>query len=272
MSLSPLVLLACLPLAAQDLAGGGAPSDHWTGTVGAMVLTYPSAPGSATNRTLLLPTLGAQYGRFYLGSSRVALGFGGGVQVWRTPAWTWEVGVGAGDGRPENRAPELAGMGDRSRSVWAGTGLLWRGGGWNAKATVAHGLRDSAGNRGTLSVGRILRLAPQWTLSAALHADWADADNMAYDFGITPEQALRRAALVAAGDTRLKPGDTGPFAPGAGLRDVGGMASLIFHPGPRFSYHLSLFGGAFQGGARTSPLVRRETYLNAGAGFGYRFG
>lgn len=272
MSLVPLVLIACLPLAAQQPAGGTPPPDHWTGTVGAMVLTVPAAPGASKNRTLLLPTMSAQYGRFFLGSTRVALGFGGGVQLWRTREWTWEVGLGVGDGRPENRAPELAGMGDRNLGGWAGTGLLWRSKGWNAMAAVAHGLADGAGNRATLSLGRSIRLAPRWSLTAALNATWADAEGMAYDFGIDAGQAQRRAALVAAGDTRLGANDTGPFAPGAGLRDVGGLLSLGYHPGKRVSYHLSLFGTTFPGDARRSPLVKRESSLNGGAGFSYRFG
>ncbi len=273
MSLVPLVLIACLPLTAQEWTGSGAPqSDRWTGSVGAMALTYPSAPGSASNRTVLLPTASAQYGKFYLGSSRVAVGFGGGIQLWRTPAWTWELGLGVGDGRPESRAPELAGMGDRNRSVWAGTGIQWRSRGWSARANLAHGLSDDGGNRATAGVGRTFPLAPGWSLTAGLHASWSDADNLAYDFGISPEQAQRRSALVAAGDTRLKPGETGPFAPGAGLRDVGGILMLAYRSGPRLTWHGMLFGGTFQGDARRSPLARRDSFLNAGLGFSYRLG
>jgi outer membrane scaffolding protein for murein synthesis (MipA/OmpV family) len=264
-----LPLGAQAPMALQEVANPA--PDRWTGTVGAQLLSHSAFPGSQDNRTMLMPVFSAQYNRFYLGSSRVGVGFGGGVQLWRTPAFTWDLGLGVGERRPESRADVLAGMGDRKATLWAGTGVSWRSQGWHARATLAHGLADEAGTRGTVAFGRTFRLAPQWFLGTGLHAGWADATNLAYDFGITQDQAQRRAALVAAHDPRLTAEEVGPFKPGAGMRDAGGILTLGYRSSPKITYNLTVFGGKFQSQVTASPLVRKDSYVSAAVGFTYRW-
>ena len=260
-----LALLGCLPAVAQEAPGGAAKETHWTGTVGAMAVSTPANPGSSRARTLLLPTFNAQYGRFYVGSSRVSVGFGAGLQVWGNRTWSWDLGLGVGDRRPEGRAPELAGMGDRGFSSSVGTGLQWKSQGWEAKGTLAHGFAQGAGNRGSLGLGRRVPLAPRWILSLGLNATWADASAMAYDFGIDAEQAAARRKLVATEDA-------GPFTPGAGIRNLDGSLSLAFVSGPRTIWHFSLMETTYPGPARHSPLVSRTSTLSVAMGFSYRFG
>jgi outer membrane scaffolding protein for murein synthesis (MipA/OmpV family) len=76
--------------------------------------------------------------------------------------------------------------------------------------------------------------------------------------------------LLAGGDTRLTASELGPYAPGAGPRDLGGILALIYRPQPRLSISFGLFGGQFLGAAKDSPLVRKDSYLSAGLGFSYR--
>jgi outer membrane scaffolding protein for murein synthesis (MipA/OmpV family) len=273
------VLLLCLPtavLAAQDplpfLDRGPGPESRWTVELGARAADLPAYPGSDRRRAVLLPVFAAEYDqRWYLGSSRVGPGFGGGVHLVRSDGFTWDLGAGVGDRRPETRSALLAGMGDRRAEVFMGTGLSWRSGGYRAGLTLTRGLRDDGGDRATVTAGRTWRLAPRWFLSAGGHMIWADAKAMAYDYGISPEQAANRAALAAAGNPVLTPGRIGPYAPGGGLRDFGANLGLAWSPKPRWIWSAGLFGGSLQGGARTSPLVERTTYLAAGGGFSYRF-
>ena len=56
------------------------------------------------------------------------------------------------------------------------------------------------------------------------------------------------------------------------LTAFGGLLVLGYRSGPRITWHATLFGGVFQGDARQSPLVHRDSFLNAGVGFSYRFG
>jgi outer membrane scaffolding protein for murein synthesis (MipA/OmpV family) len=265
-----IVLQAQEPMAVPEVPESQ--PGRWSVVLGARVLNYSAYAGSDRTRTVLAPVFGAEYdNRYYLGSSRVGVGFGGGVHLFRNKAFTFDLGLGVGDGRPESRAPQLAGMGDRKATLFAGVGLHWREGGTRAGFTLAHGLKDAAGNRGTLLLSQSWPLAQDWRISFGLHGAWADAQAMAYDFGVNPEQAAVRAALVASGDTRLGPSDLGTYTPSAGLRDFGTVLSLGFRPAPKWNWSLSVYSGQLQGDARNSPLVRRDAYVNLATGLTYRF-
>ena len=271
-----LIICGSMPLAAQELQefqeGPPNPAQPWSLVLGARLFTTPSFLGSNTNRTRLEPVFNAQYGRFYLGSSRIGVGYGGGMHLWSERGFTWDLGVGVGDSRPESRSPILEGMGDRRATLWAGTGLQWRQqDGWRAGLTLAYGLRDEAGIRSTLSVGKTTRLAQDWFLMTGLHGSWADGKAMAYDFGITEAQAQTRSTLLANGSSSLTPEEVGPFTPHAGVRDVGGAIALGYRPAPRWTCTFGLYGGDLQGNARVSPLVLRNAYLSSGISVAYRF-
>ena len=244
----------------------------WNIQVGAMALGLPRYPGSGSYRAVPLPVFSAEYkGRWFLGSSRVAVGLGGGVHARKTEHWTWDLGLGVGEARREKRADVLAGMGDRGASLWAGTGLKFHTGGFHAELRGAAGLRDGAGIKGTLSIGYGTRLGGRWLGDLSVHANAADARNMAYDFGVTTSQAAARSVLISAGDPRLRSGEDRAFDPRGGLESVALGGSLIC----LVDAHWRWFGVAqavqLQGDARHSPLVRNPTYGVLGAGFVYRF-
>ncbi|MBS1765822.1 MAG: MipA/OmpV family protein [Acidobacteria bacterium] len=278
LKLLPL-LLTGLSLAAQVpdepfKAPAGAPTEpgNWSVQLGAMALGLPRYPGSGDYRALPLPVFNAEYkDRLYLGSSRVAVGFGGGVHAVKTEHWTWDLGLGLGEGRKESRADVLAGMGDRGPSLFAGTGLKFHAGGFHAGVTMAEGLKDEAGGRAALSLGYGAWLGGRWMGDLSLKATAADAKGMAYDFGVTPDQAAARAALIAAGDPRLQAGEDRAFDPKGGLESVSLGGSLAFAA----DGHWIWFGVAqiaqLQGDAKDSPLVRNPTYGTLGVGFAYRF-
>jgi outer membrane scaffolding protein for murein synthesis (MipA/OmpV family) len=268
--LIPVFLPAQDPLPFLDKAPKA--SGNWTGEVGVRAANLPAYPGSARRRQVLLPVFAAEYDRtWYLGSSRIGPGFGGGRHLLRSGGFTWDLGAGVGDRRPETRSALLAGMGNRRTEVYAGTGVNWQGPIGSAGLTLARGMRDAGGWTATLSLGRSWRLAPRWFLALGTHATWADAKATAYDYGIDADQARTRAALAAAGDPALTPGRIGPHAPGGGLRDLGGRLGLAWSPKPRWTWSAGLFGGVLQGDARTSPLVERRSFLAGGAGFAYHF-
>jgi len=276
MRIHALVLLSATALAAQDplpyLDAPAGKDPGWSVTLGARLMDYPSYLGSDTARTRLMPLFAAEYDhRFYLGSSRVGPGFGGGVHLLRARGFTWDLGLGVGDSRPESRSPLLAGMGDRGRDVFAGTGLHYRVGGFHAGVTISHGLEADAGNRATLTLGQMLPLASRWRLGLGVHGTWADARAMTYDFGVTPAQAATRALLTAQGLAGFTAAQVGPFVPSAGLRDVGGLVGLSYQPKPRWVWTVGVNGGLLQGDLRNSPLAGRNDYLGAGVGVAYRF-
>ena len=273
--LAPLLALGALPLAAQAPLwtdpGAGSPG-AWTFRAGAMAFASPAFPGSSKDRFLPLPVFSADYdGRVFLGSSLVSVGLGAGLRVVKSAHFSWDLGLGVGERRPERRADELAGMGDRSPEAFLGTGVRVHGGGFQAAASVASGLVQGAGARGTLSFGGGGRVSERMLAGLGLSGVWGNAQNLAWDYGITPEQAARRAGLLAAGDARLKAGEAGPYAPKGGLKEVAATGHLVLLLPARWQLFWVLKAGSLHGDARTSPLVRRASFASGGMGCSVRF-
>ncbi|MBI4913706.1 MAG: MipA/OmpV family protein [Acidobacteria bacterium] len=266
-------LLAALPAPGQAPLWLERPEPgRWSFRAGGMVLATPAFPGSGQDRVLPLPVFAAVYDdRLVLGSSLVAVGAGAGLRLAGTPAFAWEVGLGLGERRPEARAEELAGLGDRQGELFIGTGFRARGGPFHASASVAAGLVSGAGAKATVLGGFGGRIAERMTAGLSLSAVWANAQNMAWDFGVSPEQAARRAKLMASGDPRLRPGEERAFAPGPGLKETALTAQAALHLDRRWQLFWVLRATALQGDARQGPLVRRDRWASGGMGFTARF-
>ncbi len=260
------------PAALAEESGPEASASRWRVSLGAMALGLPTYPGSGEGRVVLLPVFRAEYGkRLYLGSSRLSVGFGGGVHLVNSGHWAWDLGLGIGERRREGRADTLAGMGDRRADLWAGTGLHLRQGPFRVGLTFAAGLGEAAGTRSTLSVGFAGRLAARWFGGVGLTATAADAKHMAYAFGVDPEQAAARTRLLVEGDPRLRPGEDRAYAPGSGLQDLALGAHLAWV----VDRHWRAFGllrfAQLLDAAKQSPLVREDSDATVGLGFSYRF-
>lgn len=271
--LLPLILA---PLQAQELLEPPGASEslrgRWSMVLGAQAMAVPAYEGSDQHRLLAVPLISGSYdGRYYFGASQIGVGVGGGLHLVQRPGFSWNLGMGVGDRRPEGRADALAGMGNRAASLWTGTTATWRWDAFRLGLSLAQGLRGDEGTRLSLNLGHALPIAPGWTLGTGLQASWSSARNMRYDFGIEAEQAARRAALWAAGDRRLTPSDLGPYTPGAGIRSLGATLYLGYSPAPRWQANLFLRGSALQGDAKASPLTPRDSALMGGLGFARRF-
>ncbi len=261
-----LALLFALPLAAQPAADG------WTFRAGLTSLWIPAYVGSDTSRLVVFPPVVAEYGsHLTLGTSRVALGVGADWHAWRRGPWVLDVGLAVEERRPEDRADALAGMGDRGFGARAGVGVGLRERGFQASFAVSAGLSGNSGLRAALTVGREVRLGPQWAAGVNLGLQFSDGAHARYEYGITPEQAARRAALLDAGDPRLRPGDAQVFAPGAGLRELRTGVNLLRFLPQGWTASLLGFAAQVQGDSADSPLVRRRTNLGGGLTFTRRF-
>ena len=269
-----MALLACACLGAQVIPEDGEKnsSEGWKVRLGARLFTGPQYPGSGQQRVAPLPVFSAIYAdKFFIGTTKVTPGLGVGMHALKSEHWTWDLGVGLGEGRREKKTDVLAGMGDRDPSVFAGMGLMFHSGGFQSRLLLVEGANDQAGREGTFSIGYTARLMGNWVGHATLSTAWSDSQNMAFWFGVTPEQAAQRAALLVAGDARLQVGEDRAYAPKAGLREVALNLGLTY----RVDDHWRWFGMAhlqqLQGEARQSPLVRRDTDASLGVGFAYQF-
>jgi len=261
---------------AQDMFDGlgapGRPGQGWTVNAGAIVLSTPQYPGSDERRLLPLPVLSADYeGRWFIGGSRAAIGVGVGYRALRSGPFTIDLGLGVGEGRREDRADALAGMGNRSVTAWGGTNLGYRLGPLGFRVNVVRALTQEGGTRATLATSFNRRLGERWGFGVSASAGFADAANLAFDFGITPEQAATRAQLLALGDRRLRVGDAQAFAPKAGLRELGAGVSVNYLAAPRWRYFLFTSVNHLSDEVSLSPLVRQRDTVSAGLGFLYSF-
>jgi outer membrane protein len=244
----------------------------WKVDLGAMLLGAPKAPGSEAYRVLPLPVFKAEYDdRLVLGSSRIGVGAGAALHVVKSRAFVWDLGLGLGERRREKRADELAGMGDRDGSLFAGTAFRFKAGLFGMSLSWAQGLKSEVGGRGTISMGVHGHLGGRWLGSLAASGTWSDAKQMAWEFGVNAAQADARAQLLAAGDPRLKAGEARVYAPEAGWRDAA-LTGMLTYLQDR---HWHWFGIAklekLGTQATDSPLVRKSTQGTLGLGFSYAF-
>ncbi len=268
-----LVALTILPAQAQSaLWDEPTAPGAWRFRAGVMAFVAPAIPGSAQDRFLALPVFSANYdGRIFLGSSLVSVGIGGGWRLLKTEHLTWDLGLGVGENRPERRADELAGMGDRSADAFLGTGLRLHSGGWHVSLKVATGLAQDSGARATLDLGHGRRLASRLLGGLGVSGTWGTTQNLAWDFGVTPGQAVLRQQLLANGDGRLRVGEDRAYAPQGGLRELNASTYLVVLLPGRWQLFGALRATSLQGDARHSPLVRRTSYLSGALGASLSF-
>lgn len=275
-SLALLAISCSMPPAHADSEENPLETGSYTSDLdlklGAGGIEAPAFLGSETRRKLLLPLVDVTFAkRFYLGSSRTGLGGGAGVYLYNERDLAWSVGVSGSQRREESFAPELAGMGDRPGGASIDSGLLWKQGIFRLSAGVAFGLHAGQGNSLKLGAGIGHLFDMRWLATFGLNAQIVNRQENNYDYGIDATQAAARAALIAAGDPRLRPGEAGPFTATGGLQSIGLGTSLTY----LFDRHWSLtaFGGVskLQGSALQSPLVRTDRGEALGLFLGYHF-
>ena len=244
---------------------------NWHGFVGVGGATLGSYYGTDARRDLPFPYLRIEYrDRLYFGASETGLGGGLGVYLHRGRV-DWTVDLAGAEPRRERLADVLAGMGNRKESAFAGTSVTLRYGIASVSASAAAGLADSAGVLGTVRLAMGGAFASRWSVALAGSVTAADRRNMAYDFGVSPEAAARRRALVEAGDRRLRGNESVAFAPRGGVKDVRSTVQLGYALTPRWQMVSVVSAGWLQGDAAASPLARKRSALTAGLGAAWRF-
>lgn len=275
---STLLLAFAVPvrLIAQEAPGSGAKDSQagppdWNVSIGGMVFTYPSYPGSDEYRVVPFPLVDARFrDRVYLGPSSTGIGFALGAYPIQSSQWRVAVEFGGQDSRAADRADALAGMEDRDVVATAGVSLSYRSGPFEGIVAVAQGLNDGAG---LIQTTRVVYYRPvgKVILGVAAGAALASGKQMRREFGITDAEAARRQGLIDAGDGRLEPGDGQAYVPDGGLRHLGVGVSFIYPVAARWSL-VGLAGMEWLADVpASSPLVRQREQFAGGVGVGYRF-
>jgi outer membrane scaffolding protein for murein synthesis (MipA/OmpV family) len=277
MAVSPFAVLmlaaAIGPLATSSLQAQEEHDSDWSLQVGAASIVMPAYAGADVHRFRVVPLVEVNYrDRAYLGQSKVGLDMAAGAYLLRGERISWMVELASSQARADPDAAALAGM-DRSHTEgYVGTGLTYAVGPIEASAGIGFRMQGDHDVKGTLELATGLPIAPRWLLGLGAFASLGDRGNVAAEHGVTGEEALRRHALLEAGDVRLRQGEDRVFNPRGGLKQVGVRATLM-HPVSERTAMLG-FGQLtqLQGDAAESPLTRRRTSFLAGVGMAYQIG
>jgi outer membrane scaffolding protein for murein synthesis (MipA/OmpV family) len=266
-----IALALAIPLASVRSQSPEPPAPLIAGQIGAMVLDLPAYPGADERWVIPVPVVDLRIAnRFYVGDGLGGLSAGAGVFLVQKGGFSWTADLALTSDRPEDRTGALAGMGDRGFGVFGGSTLAYRIGPVEASAAAAIGLKDRMGLLGVLGLSAGGLLGGRWFGQAGSVAVVGDCANLRWDYGVTSVQARRRGELIEQGAPDLGPGDSVPFTPACGLRELRATASL----GYALTQRLSIIGtgGAtrLERGAAASPLTRKRTMWEAGLGLSWR--
>ena len=136
-------------------------------------------------------------------------------------------------------------------------------------AGAAFGLGKDEGVTGTVNADAKKRLGSRWITDISSSATFSNKQNMAFDFGVSPIQAARRQALIAAGDSRLSVDAGGTYAPKAGLKQATASASLGFLVSRRTTALGFVTGTRLGRQPAESPLTRQRNGVMGGVGLAF---
>jgi outer membrane scaffolding protein for murein synthesis (MipA/OmpV family) len=191
--------------------------------------------------------------------------------VIRNPAFTWSTEISGAPERFERYGDGLAGMGRRGSATYAATNVSYQLGAIMAGAGVQVGLGSDEGSTASLALSTKKHFGGRWLAGLSTNATFANSDNMAYDFGVSPEQAARRQQLIDAGDSRLSASDAGAYSPGSGLKQMQASLSLGYLLRERVTALAFANGSRLGSEAADSPLARNRNAIVGGVGIAYGF-
>jgi MipA family protein len=266
----PAVLLSVPVLAGAQAENPTTTSTKpWTANLGIAAVAMPGYSGSNRYRIRPSPIIQVEYKeRAYFGSSVSGVGGGVGVYMVRTPTLAWAAEVSSAGRRRESYGDGLAGMGTRSGGTMVGTNASYRVRSTTLGVAASAGLKDE-GVTATVNLDTKRRMGRRMIASFATGATFSDHESMAFDFGVSPVQAIRRQALIASGDSRLSPTEGGIYAPKGGLKQAQVSTSLGYMLTKRTSAMAFVTGTRLGSEAAASPLTRQRNGLMGGLGMAF---
>ena len=235
----------------------------WRVVVGGGVFSGPTFPGSDSQRTGVLPLIGASFanGRFFIFSEPGAGTLTGvGYNFYRDSHLRLSAAIGAGlTRRQESDDPRLAGLGDVDRTVSAQLGASYTLDWFAARARVA---TDIGGNeQGTLARLDLLghfRPGDRWALAAGPGLEWANDRYMQTFFGVDSTQSANSGFPQ--------------FSASSGIVRTRLSANAIYTMGRNWGVGASGAIARLQNDAARSPITEDESQYFVGIFVIYRFG
>ena len=270
--IAPALTIALVPAMAAAQTQPRANNDAWAGTIGLATVAMPTYMGSNQYKVVAVPLISLEFKeRAFLGAASNGIGAGAGVYLVRRSNLMVTTEVTGSPERIERHGNGLAGMGRRSGATFSQSDVSYTSGSITAGASVALGLGNDEGSTASLSLSSKHVYGKRWIVGASTGATFANSANMAYDFGITPEQASKRQTLIQSGDSRLDWRDAGSYDPGRGLKQATASMSLGYQLREKVTTMAFINGTRLGREAADSPLARNRNAIVGGIGMAYGF-
>lgn len=260
--LAPLLIAFLLTNTyADDTASGPVTTDGWNVTVGMGVASGSKYPGSDEQKTLVMPTFGANYGRFFVGMTpgiNAPLGAG----LFLVQDTHWHLGVGLGlpfmKARKESDSTHLRGLGDIDgtalASAFASYDTPWFGIQSSVTTDVAgrdQGTRISLGFEGRYPLTERLHLA------AGPGITWGDSTYTQTFFGVTAAQSANSGLPI--------------YTPNGGINSIRFSAGIHYRLTPNWDLGANTSVSSLRGDAADSPITLKKTQTQFSLFAAYRF-
>jgi outer membrane scaffolding protein for murein synthesis (MipA/OmpV family) len=241
--------------------------------LGAMGMSQPAYSGSDEEKSDVMPFVELDYKEIV---GMHGSGLVGAMGLYYSPLkrenWAMRIlALTEMQGRDEDDAKALKGMGDRSANQYFGLEAEYRWQDFTGTVEILKGAKSDSGLLAGVTLSHSTQLSESLELEFSLAGIWGDGDYQAWEYGITPAQAARRQALLDGGNTNLTARDGKPYSPGSGMREVRAGASLRWMLNDRWSTFAMIEHGRLMGDAADSPLTRSKGQTSAGLGLVYRF-
>ena len=244
----------------------------WSGSIGISTVALPTYMGSNRYRVKAFPIFALEFNeRFYLGGAQGGTGAGAGAYLVRSSTYSWSAEISGAPERKESYGDGLAGMGRRGSATFLGNNVSYSLGPITAGAGVAIGLGSEEGSTAAVNLDTKHRYGQRWIAGLSTGATFANSRNMNYDFGVSTDQAIKRQAMIDAGDSRLYGTDGRAYTPKGGLKQMQASGSLGFLMTDRTTVLAFATGSRLGTEAADSPLTRKRNGLVAGMGIAYGF-
>ena len=248
--------------AAQAQESGPPDADSWHFNVGAGVASQSRYSGSHERKLMLMPTLGASYGRWSIGAIPGAAGAVAGVGYSLLQEGPWRIGLGIGTSlkppRMESDSTLLTGLGDISRTTLASASVGYNAKWFGAHASVMTDVGDhQQGTQAALDVQARYSPMPGLMLSAGPGLTWADSRYMQTYYGIDAAQSTRsgKSAYTASG----------------GLNSVRFGVGAQYQLTQQWTIGAKLDSSSLRGDAAKSPITVGKLQTTLGLSTNYRF-
>ncbi len=232
--------------------------DTWRFTLGLGVASRPSFQGSSTQVLRGTPTLGATYGRYFIGNAG-STGVGIGAYFLSTDNLRLGISVsGGGSPRKASLDPRLTGLGDVASTIRGNLFASYRADWLLVRTNYSTDLGGKAeGTTASFDLDARYRPSDKLSLVAGPGLTWSSAQYAQTFYGVTAAQSAS-SGLAA-------------YNAGVGVSQVRFTVGADYRLAEQWNLSTRLITSTLKGSAAVSPITQTKYQNSLGISAAYRF-